>query len=84
MSYPFPIAKRMLQIMGQSAKELPLHEIVMHAKALDKAIGLRDRISSWFNYFVLFITEFPPVIGVHTGSRVTDVACYSKYKEGSP
>lgn len=70
--------KRMLQILEQKiAKEPPLHAAVMHAEALDKAIELRSWISSRFNCAELFITEFTPVIGAHTGPGVIGVAFYS-------
>ena len=49
----------------------------MHADALDRAITLRDQISSRFDCAELFITEFTPVMGVHTGPGVIGVAFYS-------
>jgi len=49
----------------------------MHADALDKAIALRNRISSQFDCDELFITEFTPVMGVHTGPGVIGIAFYS-------
>ena len=48
----------------------------MHADALDSAIGLTDEISSQFDCAELFITEFTPVMGVHTGPGVIGVAFY--------
>ena len=70
--------KSMLRIMEQKVvKGQPLHVAVMHADALDKAITLKDRIASQFHYTELFITEFTPVMGVHTGPGVIGVAFYS-------
>jgi len=70
--------KRILKIMGQKiAKGQPLHAAVMHADALDKAAALRNQISSRFDCIELFITEFSPVMGVHTGPGVIGVAFYS-------
>jgi len=70
--------KRILKIMGQRVtRGQPLHAAVMHADALDRAIALRDQISSRFNCAELFITEFTPVMGVHTGPGVIGVAFYS-------
>jgi len=69
--------KRMLEIMGQKVvKGQRLHVGVMHADALDSAIGLRDEISSQFDCAELFITEFTPVMGAHTGPGVIGVAFY--------
>jgi len=49
----------------------------MHADAPDRAIVLRDQIASQFDCAELFITEFTPVMGVHTGPGVIGVAFYS-------
>ncbi len=70
--------KRMLKLMEEKiVKELPLHVAVMHADALDKAIALRDEISSRFDCAELFITEFTPVMGAHTGPGLVGIAFYS-------
>ena len=70
--------KCILKIMGQKVAEgQPLHVAVMHADALNRAIDLRNLISSQFNCVELFITEFTPVMGVHTGPGVIGVAFYS-------
>jgi len=70
--------KRMLQIMEQKiANGQPLHVAVMHADALDRAKELMSEISSRFDCAELFITEFTPVMGVHTGPGVIGVAFYS-------
>ena len=70
--------KRILKIMGQKVVEgQPLHVAVMHADAPDKALALRNRISSQFDCDELFITEFTPVMGVHTGPGLIGVAFYS-------
>ena len=64
--------------MGQRVvKGQPLYVAVMHADALNEAIVLRNRISSQFDCAELFITEFTPVMGVHTGPGVIGVAFYS-------
>ena len=70
--------KHVLKLMEQKiTKGQPLHVAVMHADALDKAEELRDEISSRFDCTELFITEFTPVMGVHTGPGVIGVAFYS-------
>jgi DegV family protein with EDD domain len=71
--------KRMLKIMEQKVvKGQPLHVAVMHADALKKAVELRDQISSRFDCTELFITEFTPVMGAHTGPGLLGVAFYSE------
>ena len=70
--------KRILKIMEQKmVKGQPLHVAVMHADALDRAVALRNEISSQFDCTELFITEFTPVMGVHTGPGVIGVAFYN-------
>ena len=70
--------KRILKLMGQRViKGQPLHVAVMHADALNEAIALRNRVSSQFDCAELFITEFTPVMGVHTGPGLIGVSFYS-------
>jgi DegV family protein with EDD domain len=59
-------------------KGQPLHVAVMHADALDKATELKARITSRFECDEIFITEFTPVMGVHTGPGLIGVAFYSE------
>ncbi len=69
--------KQMLKLMEQHTTERkPLHVAVMHADAMDKAVALKNRISSQFNCTELFITEFTPVMGVHTGPGLLGIAFY--------
>ena len=71
--------KRILKLMEQNV--VPgeaLHATVMHADAIDNAIVLRNRIASQFNCAELFITEFTPVMGVHTGPGLLGVAFYNE------
>ena len=69
--------KYMLKVMRQKAiKRQPLHVAVMHANAPEQAELLRKRISSQFDCTELFVTEFTPVMGVHTGPGLFGVAFY--------
>ncbi|MAF85586.1 MAG: fatty acid-binding protein DegV [Dehalococcoidales bacterium] len=69
---------RILKIMKEKVvKGQPLHVAVMHADALDKAADLSNRIPSQFDCEEIFITEFTPVMGVHTGPGLIGVAFYS-------
>jgi DegV family protein with EDD domain len=70
---------RMLKLMEQRVvKGAPLHVAVMHADALDRAIALKNRISARLECSEIFITEFTPVMGVHTGPGLVGVAFYSE------
>ncbi len=70
--------KYLLKTMRQRVvREQPLHVAVMHADALDKATMLKNRIAAQFDCAELFITEFTPVMGVHTGPGVIGIAFYN-------
>jgi len=71
--------KRMIKLMESAVvRGQPLHVAVMHADALGEAITLRDRITSQFDCREIFITEFTPVMGVHTGPGLIGVAFYGE------
>jgi DegV family protein with EDD domain len=69
--------RRILKLMknkvgvGQS-----IHVAVMHANVIERARLFRKQISSRFKCAEIFITEFTPVMGVHTGPGVIGVAFY--------
>jgi DegV family protein with EDD domain len=68
---------RMLKLMqGAAAAGQKLHVAVMHADAREQAGILSDRIASRFDCEELIITEFTPVMGVHTGPGLIGVAFY--------
>jgi DegV family protein with EDD domain len=70
---------RMLKLMEKAVvKGQPMHVAVMHADAPDKAITLKNRVSSQFECNEIFITEFTPVMGVHTGPGLIGIAFYSE------
>ena len=71
--------ERILKLMDKNvSKGQPLHVAVMHADALDRAETLKNRIASQFECNELFITEFTPVMGVHTGPGLLGVAFYGE------
>ncbi|MFH1650845.1 MAG: DegV family protein [Chloroflexota bacterium] len=55
-----------------------LHVAVMHADAPDIAVVLQKRIIARFDCAELFITEFTPVMGVHTGPGLFGIAFYQE------
>jgi len=71
--------KHMLKFMEQNMAdtEQPLHVAVMHADVPDKALAFRNLIASRFRCTEIFITEFTPVMGVHTGPGLLGVAFYT-------
>lgn len=70
---------KIMKLMQKAApKGQPLHVAVMHADAIEQATSLKNRISSYFNCNEIFITEFTPVMGVHTGPGLVGVAYYAE------
>ena len=69
---------RIIKIMEREVGEKSIHAAVMHADALENAKELQDRIKEKFSCEELYITEFTPVMGVHTGPGLLGVAFYSQ------
>ncbi|MHB8105635.1 MAG: DegV family protein [Dehalococcoidales bacterium] len=70
---------RMLKEMEDTVnKKQPLHVAVMHADAMEGAVALKDMILAHFECKELYITEFTPVMGVHTGPGLVGVAYYEE------
>jgi len=59
----------------------PINVAVMHAGAIKKARELKKKIASRFSCKNIYITEFTPVMGVHTGPGVVGAAFYQEIKE---
>ena len=70
---------RMLKLMEPMVRKgEPLHVAVMHADDLEQAESFKNMISSRFDCREIFITEFTPVMGVHTGPGLIGVAFYGE------
>jgi DegV family protein with EDD domain len=59
-------------------KQNQLHVAVMHADAMKEAITLKDMILARYECQEIYITEFTPVMGVHTGPGLVGVAFYEE------
>jgi DegV family protein with EDD domain len=71
--------ERMIKLMDETVNEAhQLHVAVMHADAPAEAVTLKDMISAKFNCKEIYITEFTPVMGVHTGPGLVGVAFYGE------
>jgi len=68
---------RLLKIMREKTNDKPLHVNLMHAGVPQEAEELKERISQEFNCKELYITEFSPVMGAHTGPGLVGFAFYS-------
>jgi fatty acid kinase fatty acid binding subunit len=70
---------RILKLMtAATSKGKQLHVAVMHADAVAEAVKLKDLIAARFDCQEIYITEFTPVMGVHTGPGLVGVAFYEE------
>jgi len=70
---------RILSLMDKNVvKGQALHVAVMHADALETATAFKERIAARFDCREIFITEFTPVMGVHTGPGLVGAAFYGE------
>ena len=53
-----------------------MHAIVLHSDALQEAEMLKDHIAATFNCAEIYVRDFTPVMGVHTGPGLLGVAFY--------
>lgn len=67
----------LLRIMRQRSGTGPLHAIVQHTNALEEAERLKERIISEFDCAEIFIQDFTPVMGIHTGPGLLGVSFYA-------
>jgi len=70
--------ERMLEIMAQRMGDSKVHAMVHHADELEEAEKLAAEIKSRFNCLELYLTEFTPVMGVHTGPGLLAIAFYAE------
>lgn len=67
----------MLQAMAHRVGGRPIHAAIFHADVLDEAEALCQRVAEQFDCLELYMTEFTPVMGAHTGPGVLGVAFYA-------
>jgi DegV family protein with EDD domain len=67
----------MLGLMTERVGEKEVHVIIHHAGELVQANKLKETIASRFNYTELYVTEFTPIMGVHTGPGLLGIAFYT-------
>ena len=77
-------ADRLTEIMRQRAGPGPVHATVMHAGAVEAAERLIEKVGAKFTCEELFISEFSPVMGTHTGPGLLGIAFWSEDAGGQP
>ncbi len=69
--------ERMLEVMAQRMGDSKVHVMVHHADELEEAEKLAAEINSRFSCAELYLTEFTPLMGVHTGPGLLAIAFYA-------
>jgi len=69
--------ERLVDLLREKANRKPVHVIVMHTNVLDEAERLKERIASEFNCVEIYVVDFTPVMGVHTGPGLLGIAFYT-------
>jgi len=70
--------KKLLEIMRRRVDTgRPVHVTIAHANAPDEAGWLKTQISSRFDCTEIYISDFPPVAGVHCGPGVIGLSFYA-------
>ena len=66
--------ERLLELMRDRATSRSVHAAIMHADAADTAGRLKDAVELEFDCEELYVSEFSPVMGSHTGPGLVGVA----------
>jgi len=67
-----------LQQMEEQVAGRPVHAAIFHADVPDEAEAFREKVAGQFNCTELYVTEFTPVMGAHTGPGILGVAFYAE------
>ena len=70
--------KRLMEIMQEQSGKSAMHVNIMHAGVPHEAEEIRKQAVSQFECAELYVTEFTPVMGVHTGPGLVGLAFYSE------
>ena len=71
-------AERLVELMRRRVGSGRLHATVMHADVEEAAEALQQRIGAEFPCDELYVSEFSPVMGAHTGPGLLGVAFWSE------
>ena len=70
--------KQLLDMVRKSVKERPIHVVVMHSHNLARGENLKQHLASEFRCSEIYLSDFTPVMGVHTGPGLLGVAFYAE------
>lgn len=71
-------AARLMRLMKERVEGDEVHATVIHADAAEEAEQLRREVSRAFACEELFVSEFTPVMGTHTGPGMLGIAFWSR------
>jgi len=69
-------ARQMLELAERSAGGSDLHCVVFHSDRLDEAESLSERVGGTLCCAELYLCDFTPAMGIHTGPGVLGLAFY--------
>ena len=70
--------RRLVDLMAERVGGKPVHVAVFHADAPQRAEKLKEEIASRFRCAELYVTEFTPVMGVHTGPGLVGLTFWAE------
>lgn len=70
--------KRLLDIMAERVGDFPVHVLVHHAGVPEEGEQLKAQVASRFNCAELYLTEFTPMMGAHTGPGMLALCFYAE------
>lgn len=71
----------MIREMEKEVGNKPIHAAIVQADAPEEAEHFRQLVAERFNCLELFVTEFTPVMGAHSGPGILGVAFYEGEEE---
>lgn len=76
-------SQRMLELMRDDVRDSAIHATVMHGDDAEAADALRRRVEAEFDCKELFVSQFSPVMGAHTGPGLVGVAWWRELSDES-
>jgi len=68
--------ERLIELLREKSQGKAVHAMVMHTNVLSEAEELRQRIASEVACVEVYVTDFTPVMGLHTGPGLLGIAFY--------
>lgn len=68
--------ERLIELLRAKSQGKAVHAIVMHTNVLSEAEELKQRIASEVDCVEVYVTDFTPVMGLHTGPGLLGIAFY--------